>query len=98
MVKTTALAPVPKPLVAATTTVKVPARVGVPEITPVPVFTNKPGGRADAEKVLGLALAVIVKEKAIPTVPKVVVALVTVGSATAAAGVRLPPLDTDAVL
>jgi hypothetical protein len=36
--------PVPAALVALNVTVDVPADVGVPEINPVPVFTDKPAG------------------------------------------------------
>jgi hypothetical protein len=36
--------PVPPALVALSVTVEVPAAVGVPEIRPVPVFTDKPAG------------------------------------------------------
>jgi len=36
--------PVPPLLVALSVTVDVPAAVGVPEISPVPLFTDKPAG------------------------------------------------------
>jgi hypothetical protein len=44
MVITNVLLPVPLALVAVIVTVYVPAVVGVPEITPVLVFTVRPGG------------------------------------------------------
>jgi hypothetical protein len=41
-------------------TLVVPAVVGVPEITPVLVFTLRPGGSGLAPKVVGVLVAVIV--------------------------------------
>ena len=40
--------PEPVLLVAVTVTVDVPAAVGVPEIRPVPLFTDRPAGNPDA--------------------------------------------------
>ena len=51
--------PVPPALVALMVTLYVPAVVGVPEITPVPGFTDKPAGRLVALKLVGLLVAVI---------------------------------------
>ena len=48
------------PLLAVMVTLVVPAVVGVPEITPVLVFTLRPGGSGLALNVVGLLLAVIV--------------------------------------
>jgi len=48
------------PLLAVMVTSVVPAVVGVPEITPVLVFTLRPGGSGLALKVVGLLVAVIV--------------------------------------
>jgi hypothetical protein len=48
------------PLLAVIVTLVVPAVVGVPEITPVFVFTLRPGGSGLALKVVGLLVAVIV--------------------------------------
>jgi hypothetical protein len=48
------------PLLAVMVTLVVPAVVGVPEITPVLVFTLKPGGSGLALKLVGLLVAVIV--------------------------------------
>jgi hypothetical protein len=48
------------PLLAVIVTLVVPAVVGVPEITPVLVFTLRPGGSGLALKVVGLLVAVIV--------------------------------------
>ena len=44
MVRVRGSVPVPAPLVALNVTVEVPAAVGVPEINPVPVFTDNPAG------------------------------------------------------
>jgi len=44
MVRVNVAVPVPPELVALIVTLYVPAVVGVPEITPVPVFTLKPAG------------------------------------------------------
>ena len=51
--------PVPVALVADTVTLLVATVVGVPEITPVLVFTLSPAGRPVALKLVGLLLAVI---------------------------------------
>jgi hypothetical protein len=48
------------PLLAVMVTLVVPAAVGVPEITPVLVFTLKPAGSGLAVKLVGLLVAVIV--------------------------------------
>ena len=48
------------PLLAVIVTLVVPVVVGVPEITPVLVFTVKPGGSGVALKLVGLLVAVIV--------------------------------------
>ena len=50
----------PAPLLAVMVTLVVPAAVGVPEITPVLVFTLRPGGSGLAVKLVGLLVAVIV--------------------------------------
>jgi hypothetical protein len=50
----------PAPLLAVIVTLVVAADVGVPEITPVLVFTLRPGGSGLALNVLGLLVAVIV--------------------------------------
>ena len=47
------LLPVPTVLLAEIVTDLVPAVVGVPEITPVPLFTLKPAGRPVALKLVG---------------------------------------------
>lgn len=52
-------APVPEPLVAVIETLKVPAAVGVPEITPVDVLTLRPAGKPVAAKFVGEFVAVI---------------------------------------
>ena len=51
--------PVPVILVAMMVTLVIPAAVGVPEITPVAVFTVRPVGRPVALKLVGVLLAVI---------------------------------------
>jgi len=48
------------PLLAVMVTLVVPAAVGVPEITPVLVFTLRPAGSGVALNVVGLLVAVIV--------------------------------------
>jgi hypothetical protein len=48
------------PLLAVIVTLVVPAVVGVPEITPVLVFTLRPEGSGLALKLVGLLVAVIV--------------------------------------
>ena len=45
MVSVRVALPVPPPLVAPSVTVEVPAAVGVPEISPVAVLTDKPAGK-----------------------------------------------------
>jgi len=50
----------PAPLLALMVTLVVPAVVGVPEITPVLVFTLRPAGSGLALKLVGLLVAVIV--------------------------------------
>ena len=62
IVKVTASDPVPVALVAATVTLLVPVAVGVPEITPVLAFKDKPAGKVPALilKLVGLLVAVIV--------------------------------------
>ena len=61
--------PVPPLLVALRATLNAPADAGVPEITPVPASTASPAGSPLAPKLVGLFVAVIVYEKAAPTVP-----------------------------
>ena len=51
--------PVPIEFVAFTVTLDVPAAVAVPEIKPVAVLSNKPGGRPTALKLVGKLLAII---------------------------------------
>jgi hypothetical protein len=51
---------VPVALVALNVTLDVPTTVGVPEMTPVVVFTESPGGNPVALKLVGLFDAVIV--------------------------------------
>ena len=62
MLKDTTSDPVPVALVAATVTLLVPVAVGVPEITPVLAFKDKPVGKVPALilKLVGLLVAVIV--------------------------------------
>jgi hypothetical protein len=48
------------PLLAVMVTLVAPTVVGVPEITPVLVFTLRPGGSELALKLVGLLVAVIV--------------------------------------
>jgi hypothetical protein len=52
--------PVPPAFVALNVTVEVPVAVGVPEMTPVLVFTPKPLGNPVAPKLVGELLAVMV--------------------------------------
>ena len=59
MVKVSVALPVPPALVALIVTLYVPAVVGVPEITPVVVFTVNPPGSPVALKLVGLLVAVI---------------------------------------
>ena len=51
--------PVPPPFVALSVTLDVPAALGVPEITPLVLFTVSPAGRPLASKLVGLFVAVI---------------------------------------
>ena len=60
IVKVNAALPVPPELVALIVTLYVPAVVGVPEITPVLVFTDRPAASPVALKLVGLLVAVIV--------------------------------------
>jgi hypothetical protein len=60
MVKVSVALPVPPALVALIVALYVPAVVGVPEISPVVVFTVKPAGSPVAPKLVGLLVAVIV--------------------------------------
>ena len=59
MVRVSVALPVPPALVALIVTEEVPAAVGVPEITPVLVFTESPAGRLLAPKLVGELVAVI---------------------------------------
>ena len=59
IVMTRVALPVPPALVALMVTLYVPAVVGVPEINPVLVFTDKPAGNPVALKLVGLFVAVI---------------------------------------
>jgi len=70
------------PLLAVMVTLVVPAVVGVPEISPVLVLTARPAGSGLAVKLVGLLVAVIVYEKAAPTVPHAVGGLVITGVLT----------------
>ena len=58
-VKVSVAVPVPPPLLALKVTVEVPAAVGVPEITPVAVFTVNPAGNPVAPKPMGELVAAI---------------------------------------
>ena len=59
IVKVKVALPVPLLLVALMVTLYVPAVVGVPEINPVLVFTDRPAGSPVALKLVGLFVAVI---------------------------------------
>jgi hypothetical protein len=59
IVMTSVALPVPPALVALIVTLDVPVVVGVPEINPVLVFTDKPAGSPVALKLVGLFVAVI---------------------------------------
>ena len=59
-VKVNGAVPVPAALVALKVTLDVPVAVGVPEMTPVAVLTESPGGNPAALKLVGLLVAVIV--------------------------------------
>src|SRR5579862_8805842 len=89
MVKVSVAAPVPPELAALKLTLDVPAVVGVPEIMPVEVSTDNPPGSPVALKLVGPLLAVIVKLKALPTVPLALDALLMTGAGGA---VELPAL------
>ena len=51
--------PVPALLVALSDMVEVPVAVGVPEIRPLAVLTDKPAGRPVAAKLVGVLVAAI---------------------------------------
>jgi hypothetical protein len=78
-VSVNAAVPVPALLVAFSVTLEVPKEVGVPEIDPVAVLTERPAGSPVALKLVGDLVAVILYEKALPTAPLAVVALVIAG-------------------
>ena len=59
IVKVKVAFPVPLPLVAPIVTLYVAAVVGVPEISPLVVFTVKPAGSPVVLKLVGLFVAVI---------------------------------------
>ena len=82
MVKVTILLPVSRPaLVAVTVELYVPSEVGVPEITPVLVFTLSPGGKPEAPKLVGELVAVMVYGVIATLVaPPAVAALVMTGT------------------
>ena len=63
---------VPAELLAFTLTFDVPATVGVPEMRPVTLLKESPGGSPVALKLVGELVAVIWKENAVPTVPDAV--------------------------
>jgi hypothetical protein len=81
--------PVPELFVALTVTLDVPAAVGVPEIKPVVVFIVRPAGKPEALKLVGEFVAVTWYEKAVPTFPLAVVALVITGAATVTVSVSV---------
>ena len=60
MIVSCSAGPAPAVLAAETDTVNVPDTVGVPDITPVDVFTVRPVGRPVALNEVGVLLAVIV--------------------------------------
>ena len=66
IVKLSTAVPVPPLLVALRATLNAPVTVGVPEINPVTVFTERPAGSPVALKLVGLFVAVIVYKKAVP--------------------------------
>lgn len=82
MVKVTILLPVSRPaLVAVTVELYVPFEVGVPDITPVLVFTLSPGGKPEAPKLVGELVAVMVYGVIATLVaPPAVAALVMTGT------------------
>ena len=51
--------PVPAEFAAEIVTLKVPDSLGVPEISPVAVLTERPAGKPEAPKLVGLLVAVI---------------------------------------
>jgi hypothetical protein len=51
--------PVPVLLVALSVTVEVPAAVGVPDINPLVLLTERPAGKPVAPKLVGVFVAVI---------------------------------------
>ena len=59
IVKLRVLVPVPAEFVALSATLKVPEELGVPEIKPVVVLTDTPGGSPVASKLVGPLVAVI---------------------------------------
>ena len=59
IVNVTTKLPVPSELVALTVAAYIPADDGMPEIRPVVEFTDNPGGRPIALKLVGLLVAVI---------------------------------------
>jgi hypothetical protein len=78
------------PLLAVIVTLVVPIVVGVPEITPVLVFTLRPGGSGLAVKLVGLFVAVMVYEKLLsPTVPVAVSGLVITGVFAIVSGIAV---------
>src|SRR5262245_26763081 len=79
IVKVNVAVPVPLLLTALKLSVEVPAAVGVPEINPVPVLTDKPAGKPVTPKLVGEFVAAIWYEKTTPTVPPALVALVMTG-------------------
>jgi hypothetical protein len=73
--------PVPLLFVAPSVAVKFPEAVGVPEISPVEELTERPAGSPLAVKLVGLLVAVIWYENAVPRVPLALVVLVITGTA-----------------
>lgn len=71
--------PVPAALVAARVTMALPLVVGVPEIIPEVAFKERPEGNPLAPKLVGLWVARILKEKAVPTFAVDVLELVMTG-------------------
>ena len=82
--------PVPTALVALNVTVETPAPVGVPDIRPVAVSTERPAGGRVAPKLVGSLDVVIQYANAVPTAPVAVGGLVMTG----AAGVPLASRQT----
>ena len=75
--------PVPVALVAFTVVVNVPTAVGEPEISPVAVLIESPGGKPVALKLIGVLDAIIWKLNATPTVPLAAVPLEITGASRA---------------